>query len=72
MEFARGDAVALNGERLSAAALLARLNEIGGAYQQAAAAGFIRLNAQRLRLAAKQGRKLTERGYNISPVQHGA
>ena len=31
-----------------------------GAYQQADAAGFIRLNALRLRLAAKQGRKLTD------------
>ena len=32
----------------------------GGAYQQGDAAGFIRLNALRLRLAAKQGRKFTE------------
>ena len=31
-----------------------------GAYHQADAAGFIRLNALRLRLAAKQGRKLTD------------
>ena len=31
-----------------------------GAYQQADAAGFIRLNALRLRLAAKQGRKLAD------------
>jgi len=30
IEFARGDAVAINGERLSPAALLARLNELGG------------------------------------------
>jgi len=32
----------------------------GGAYQQADAAGFIRLNALRLRLGAKRGRKLAE------------
>ena len=32
----------------------------GGAYHQADAAGFIRLNALRLRLAAKRGRKLLE------------
>jgi len=31
IEFARGDAVAVDGERLSPAALLARLNELGGA-----------------------------------------
>ena len=31
IEFANGDAVALNGRRMAAAALLARLNEIGGA-----------------------------------------
>ena len=30
IEFARGDAVAIDGERLSPAALLARLNELGG------------------------------------------
>src|SRR5690606_37845766 len=30
IEFARGDAVAVNGERLSPAPLLARLNELGG------------------------------------------
>ena len=59
-ESAQGDAAALNGQRLSPAALLVRLNEIGGAYQQADAIGFIRLNALRLRLGAKQGRKLTD------------
>ena len=32
VEFANGDAAALNGERLNAAALLRRLNEIGGAH----------------------------------------
>jgi argininosuccinate synthase len=32
----------------------------GGAYHQADAAGFIRLNALRLRLGAKRGRKLAE------------
>jgi argininosuccinate synthase len=32
----------------------------GGAYHQADAAGFIRLNALRLRLGAKRGRKLSE------------
>jgi argininosuccinate synthase len=33
--------------------------EDGGAYHQADAAGFIRLNALRLRLGAKRGRKLS-------------
>ncbi len=32
LEFARGDVVAVDGERLSPAAVLARLNEIGGAH----------------------------------------
>ena len=32
IEFASGDAAALNGQRMSAATLLARLNEIGGAH----------------------------------------
>ena len=32
----------------------------GGAYHQADATGFIRLNALRLRLGAKKGRKLAE------------
>ena len=39
---------------------IATFEDDRGAYQQAAAAGFIRLNALRLRLAAKQGRKLTD------------
>ena len=39
---------------------VATFEDDGGAYQQADAAGFIRLNALRLRLAAKQGRKLTD------------
>ena len=42
------------------AAEVATFEDDGGAYQQADAAGFIRLNALRLRLAAKQGRKLTD------------
>ncbi len=39
---------------------VATFEDDGGAYQQADAAGFIRLNALRLRLGAKQGRKLTD------------
>ena len=39
---------------------VATFEDDGGAYQQADAAGFIRLNALRLRLAAKQGRKLAD------------
>ena len=39
---------------------IATFEDDRGAYQQADAAGFIRLNALRLRLAAKQGRKLTD------------
>ena len=39
---------------------VATFEDDGGAYQQADAAGFIRLNSLRLRLAAKQGRKLTD------------
>ena len=39
---------------------VATFEDDGGTYQQADAAGFIRLNALRLRLAAKQGRKLTD------------
>lgn len=39
---------------------LATFEDDGGAYQQADAAGFIRLNALRLRVAAKLGRKLAE------------
>ena len=38
----------------------ATFEEDQGAYHQADATGFIRLNALRLRLAAKQGRKLTD------------
>jgi len=39
---------------------VATFEDDGGAYQQADAAGFIRLNALRLRLGAKRGRKLSE------------
>ncbi len=39
---------------------LATFEDDGGAYQQADAAGFIHLNALRLRVAAKLGRKLAE------------
>ena len=37
---------------------VATFEDDGGAYDQRDAAGFIRLNALRLRLAARQGRKL--------------
>ena len=39
---------------------VATFEDDGGAYQQADATGFIRLNALRLRLGTKQGRKLTD------------
>ena len=37
---------------------IATFEEDGGAYNQADAAGFIKLNALRLRIAAQKGRKL--------------
>ncbi|MCY1295555.1 Argininosuccinate synthase [compost metagenome] len=39
-------------------ASIATFEEDGGAYNQADAAGFIKLNALRLRIAASKGRKL--------------
>ncbi|MNF18562.1 Argininosuccinate synthase [compost metagenome] len=37
---------------------IATFEEDGGAYNQADAAGFIKLNALRMRIAANKGRKL--------------
>src|SRR5947199_68435 len=58
VDFERGDAVAIDGKKLSPAALLAKLNELGRAYDHRDAAGFIRLNALRLRTLGQRKKKL--------------